>query len=365
MGSWDSSPRSEVMLTRHYGLHIFLIFAVVGHASLTDRWFGKAAPWWHVGFALILAPIMLVLFGEWIATDATISKWQRRGWGMAALGAVLHLVLDGACLWLPWSGAVEWKAGVAGAAVGATVMALVLQRSWRGFCAPDAPDPDLRIAQPGETLLERLARELALFGGTAFALLTVSLGFVALALVGLARHPERLGKLLGGAGFFGLCGVVAVWMGAERRALLLGRPSPFARLWPRWARRAVVVATQEGLAQLDKNGATVYLWETIAAVSLGEFSGNPALFVRFVEDAPAFRVPAPGRPLPDRTAWSKRETWNRSVQRALTDSDLVILGALTEEGPGVLCRQVEAVLADKAARSSLPPLVEVLTRRKG
>lgn len=88
----------------------------------------------------------------------------------------------------------KWKAGVAGAAAGAAVMSLVLRPAWRGFCDPDVPDPNLWVAPPGETLFGRFQRELSLFGGTAFALLTISLGFVALALVGLARHPERLGK---------------------------------------------------------------------------------------------------------------------------------------------------------------------------
>jgi hypothetical protein len=218
---------------------------------------------------------------------------------------------------------------------------------------------------PGEGLLGRLFRELALFGGTAFALVFVSCGFVGLAFLGLLRHPERWLKLLGGAGFFGLCAAVGVWMGLERRALLLRRPSPFAGLWPRWARRGVVLATREGLAQLGRHGATVYPWETIATVSLGEVSGNAALFVRLLHDAVPLRAPAPERPLFSPERWARSEAFGRRVQRTLTDFDLAILGVLTEEGPGALLRQIESALTDEAARAALPAVAEALASRQG
>lgn len=347
------------MLTRHRGLMIFLLFAVVGHASLIERWFGRAAPLWQVGFALILAPIVLVLLGEWIAEDATTTKWQRGGWGLAVVGAAWHLVLDVACLTLPRSGT-QWWFSVAGAAAGAIVMTLALRRAWRGFVDPEAPDANPAQASPDEGLLGRCGRELALFGGTPVALLLVSLGFVAMAVIGLLKHPWNQGSLFGGL-FFACCGAIAVWMGLDRRAMLLGQPSPFARLRPRFLRRVVVLATQEGLAQLDKNGATVYAWEIISEVWLGEMYGNAALLVSLVADAPAIRVPRAGRPRSDTLRWAKREVWNRRVQRALTDSDLAIMGMFTEEGPGVLAQQIKAALTAQAERAKLPTLVAAMT----
>ena len=71
-------------------------------------------------------------------------------------------------------------------------------------------------------------------------------------------------------------------------------------------------------------------------------------------------MPKVGRPLPDPARWAKREAWNRSVQRALTDSDLAIMGVLTKEGPGVLLQQVKGALTDSVARARLPTLAEVL-----
>ena len=306
---------------------------------------------------------MLVLCGEWIAEDAWATKWQRLGWGMAVLGAVWHLVLDGACLTLPRSSTFEWKASVAGAAVGALIMALVLRRAWRGLRDPDAPEPDPAAVAPDESSLGRLARELALFGGTALAVLLISLGFVALAVMGIIQHPERSGPLIGGAGFFALCAAAAVGMGVERRALYLGQPSPLARLRPRFLRRVTVLITREGLTQLDRNGATVYPWPTIAAVSVGELYNNAAIMINLFDGAPALRVPAEGRPLPDDEKWTRREARNRRIQRALTGSDLAILGVLTEEGPGVLAKQLKEALTDEAVRARLPTLAEVMEQK--
>lgn len=367
------------MLTRNRGLIIFVLLAVAGHISLIELLLalvlGPAGPRGssqsQAGFVLILAPIVLVLLGEWIADDASAVRWQRLGWGVAFAGALWHLALDAGCLLLPWLGTQSGGTlafSIGGALAGGVVMALVLRKAWRGLTSadPDAPEPDPAVAPPDERWPGRIAREAALVGGTPIALLLVSLGLVVMAFVGMLHRPAALGTLLLCAGFFGLCGAVAVWMGLERRALLLGQPAPLAHLRPRWLRRAVALATREGLAMVELRGARraalVYPWEALTRVSVGEMYGNAAVFVDLRPDVVVRRC-ALGGAAPPREEWAPREARARSLQRMLTGADLAIMGVLTDEGPGVLVRQLESALTDPAARASLPGVEEELLRR--
>lgn len=350
------------MLTRHRGLLIFVLFAVVGHAGLLDAWLGpvkqRGSPASELGFALIFAPIVLVLVGEWVADDAFSRRWQRLGWGVAIFGALWHLGLDAACLLLPWLGVSEWRLGLAGAAAGAGVMALVLRHAVRAFRAedPDAAEPDPAVAPAREGLLGRLGREARLLGGTPIAIGVVSLGFVGMAGYAMVLHPERLdGGLLAAAGFFLLCAGIALWSGLSRRASLLGLPSPLGRLMPRFLRRTVVLPTAEGLAVIARRGVTIYPWDAVQSVALGEIYGNPAVLVQLRTDAAVRRWPEPTtEPPAQRERWAQKEARGRQMQRALTGADLVIMSVLTEEGPGVLMKQLLAVLREPASRAALP-----------
>lgn len=369
------------MLTRNRGLIIFVLLAVAGHISLIEILLAlgssgqRGSSMSQSGFVLIIAPILLVLLGEWIADDASSVRWQRLGWGVAFAGALWHLALDAGCLLLPWLGSTSGGVlafAIGGALAGAVVMALVLRRAWRGLTSedPDAPGPDPSVVPPDERWPGRLTREAALVGGTPIALFLVSLGFVGMAFVGIFyRHwhrPAALGPLLLSAGFFGLCGAVAVWMGLERRALLLGQPAPLAHLRPRWLRRAVALATREGLAMVELRGARraalVYPWEALTRVSVGEMYGNAVVFVHLRPDVVVRRCALGGAPRP-REEWATREARARSLQRVLTGADLAIMSVLTDEGPGVLARQLESALQDPAARASLPGVEEELIRR--
>ncbi|MFO0574700.1 MAG: hypothetical protein U1A78_11945 [Polyangia bacterium] len=357
------------MLTRHRGLIIFLLFAVVGHAGLLDLVLGpvkqRGSPASELGFALIFAPIVLVLAGEWVADDAFSRRWQRLGWGVAIVGALWHLGLDAACLLLPWLGVREWRLGLAGAAAGAVVMALVLRHAVRAFRAedPDDAEPDPAVAPAREGLLGRLGREARLLGGTPIAIGVVSLGFVGMVGYAVVLHPERLdGRLLAAAGFFLLCAGIALWSGLSRRASLLGLPSPLGHLLPRSFRRAVVLPTAEGLAVLTRRGATIYPWDAVQSVGLGELYGNPAVLVQLRADVVVQRRPAPAEPPAQRERWAKKEARGRQVQRALTGADLVITSTLTEEGPGVLLKQLAAVLREPASRTTLPDVASEQAR---
>lgn len=351
------------MLTRHHGLLILLLFSVVGHASLSDHFFGRERPWFQVGFALILAPIVLVLLGEWTAQDAQTTAWRRRGWAVAIVGAVWHLALDAGCLALPWLGSVEWKFSLLGAALGALVMSLALRRALRGWRSPDEPEPDPAAAPPPTGLFGWVAREASLLGGTSIALMLISFGMVAMACVGMLRHPGVPPlKIVGAALFFMLCGLAGFGMGLERRALLLGLPAPLARL--RLRRRAVVVAAREGVVQLNRQGALVYGWEYVTGISLGQMYNNAAVFVSLADGAVPTWRPALGR-LAEPGEEEKRlrsEQRGRLVQRALSGADLAILSVFTEEGPGVLARQLKEALEDPIHRMNLPP-AEVFMQR--
>lgn len=354
------------MLTRNPGLILVLLFAVAAHASLTDRWFVNVPHGKQVGFALIFAPILIVMLGEWIAQDAESARWQRRGSALALLGALLHLILDGASVAL-WGQNLPspWLIRLGGIA-GALLMAWIAQQAWRGIVAPGShgATEDPGDLPPPVGLLARVAREAALFGSTAAMVCLVGAGMVAMAAVGLWRHPEAWPKLFWAAAFFVLCGGVGVWMGLDRRAMLLRQPSPFARWAPRWLRRflkrTILVPTQEGLAQLSRKGATIYAWEDIRAVALGEYQGNPAVFVDLAESTTPRRLLADGSEAPTDAAWQRRQSWNQSVQRTLAGCDLLIMGVMTEEGAGVLAEQIGTLLCDYEGRAKLPTAASAL-----
>lgn len=348
------------MLTRHHGLLILLLFAVAAHASLVERWFGRQPPGFQIGFAVLLAPILLVLLGEWIAEDATTITWRKRGFLVAGFGALWHLVLDLLSLSLLNQPEQSRLFLLAGLASGALVMGLVLRRAARGVFEPEAAEPDPAQAPADETLVARVQREAALIGGTPLVLFLISLGFVVLAGVGIVRSPQALPKLIGAGGFFLLCGAIAVWMGLERRAMLLRQPSPFAGLRPRFLQRTLVVPTQDGVAFLDRKGATVYVWDQLRGVSLGEYQGNAAVFVDLSESAQPRRYSAVGQPLDADAAWLRKQSWNRSLVRTLCDCDLLIMGVATPSGPGVLADQLGTLLTDYDGRAALPTVAEAL-----
>ena len=66
------------------GVLMLLFPAVAAHSLLMDRWFARQPPGSYVGFAVLFAPILLVLVGEWIATDAGTQHWGRRGFAVVA-----------------------------------------------------------------------------------------------------------------------------------------------------------------------------------------------------------------------------------------------------------------------------------------
>lgn len=348
---------------------MLLFPAVAAHSLLMDRWFARQPPGSYVGFAVLFAPILLVLVGEWIATDAGTQHWGRRGFAVVALGALWHLMLDGACLGAVRGSQALWS--VLSVLLGGAIMALIFRGALRGMADPAAAlagpkiGPDIGPATHAGGWVDRCAREASLFGGTAIALVLVSMAFVAMAAVGLWRHPREVAGILAAGGFFLLCGAVGVWMGLDRRALLLGRPSPAAGLWPRFLRRSVVVATQQGLAQVTRRGATVYAWESIRAVELGEFYGNAAVLIGLSDEPVVSRFDRTGQALPADPRWAAREAWNRDVQRQLSGFDLAVMGVLTESGPGVLARQVVDLLTNYDARAALPTVAQAVSDLAG
>jgi hypothetical protein len=344
------------MLFRHRGLIILLLAPLAGQATLLERWLGSSLRL-SVVCAVLFAPIALALLGALISEEATSARVRRWGFGVTFFGALLHLFYDLACVALPFVGSGSWGVKLAGVAVGGIVMVFALREALRGVRDPDASPPSLEPV-PRESGWARLQREAALVGGTAIALCLISLGMVAMACVALVRHPEQISKGLSAGVFFAACAVSGIRMGLGRRALLLGRPAP--RLWPKRGRQIRVVATREGLTQIDRKGATVYPWELITTVVPGEYHHNPALFIELIPETWAVRHHIDGRVAPTDEKWRKRLARSHSIQRALTGSDLVIMDLWTEAGPGPLLRQMEAALFDAGGRAALPTLFEAL-----
>lgn len=351
------------MLTQHLGLKIFLLLAVVGHAGFVQALLGREPPWMQVGFTVIFAPIVLVLVGEWIAADAESTKGRRLGFGLAAVGASGHLLLDLCCLSLPYLHVPDWKWGLGGVACGALVMGLALRHAVRGLRTPDAPAPDLSEPLPmSASRLARLARAAAQVGGTWIAVLCVSLGFVGMGIWGLFRRQKLEGGLLFAIAFFALCALVAVWAGLDRRALFLGQPS----LWSRLARsrRSTARLTQQGLALLQRRGgvpcATLYPWDALAGLAMGEYMHQPAIFVELSSvDAPKY-VTGEGVSDPPPPGWWAEQQRTMRWTTALCDAPVVLFGPLCPEGPGPLFRSLRAHLGDPASRETLPDVVAVL-----
>lgn len=350
------------MLTRNPGLIIVLLPAVAAHAGLTDRWFSSVVHGKQIGFAILFAPILTVMLGEWIAQDAESARWQRRGSAISLLGALWHLMLDGASLsLLGQPQKTPWLVGL-GAIGGALLMAWLAYRAWRGMLSPGTHTGQADPSQPTSPLgpLGRLWREASLFGSTAAMVCLVGVGMVGLAAVGFLRHPEAWPGLLGAAAFFALCGVVGLWMGLDRRAMLLRQPSPFAGLRPRWLVRSRVLPTQEGLAVITRKGATLYVWEDITSVSLGEYQNNSAVFLDLKSMSLPKRILADGSVASQDPSWQRRQRWNHELQRTLAGCDFLIMGVLTQAGPGVLAEQISTLLTDYEGRAKLPDCAAAL-----
>lgn len=346
------------MFFRNLWLKIPLLFAVVGHAQLFESLTHRAPPGWQIGLVLTIGAVVLPLLGEWIAEDASSLNWRRMGWRVAAFGAGVHLLLDTACLALPWVGGAEWKAGLAGALVGAVIM-LVLLRGYLGALRDPEGLPPPAWMPTGDSLPARLWREAHHMGGTAILVMLIGWAFVAVAAVVLLRRPAARDdmKLWLGLLFFAGCTVAGLGMGLERRAMVLGLPAPLASLRPRWLRRATFVATREGLLFVDRRGATLYRWNQVAAVSPGTLFNNAALFVDLIEEAAPERVRGD-----DEARALAQERKARAFNRGVHGVDLTIMSMFTEHGPGPLERQLREALADPATQECLPRVEEEIRR---
>lgn len=309
------------MFWRNLWLKVPLLLAVVGQAELFEALTHRQPPWWQVGIAFTIGAVVTPLLGEWLAEDATTVRWRRVGWTLAAGGALGHLLLDAACIALPWV-APAWRIGLAGALVGALIMALLLRRYLSALRHPLALAPPPWIPS-GDGWLARVWRGASQLGGTAIMLTIISLAFVAAALIGLIGRPEaRLDwRLWLALLFFAGCALVGVWMGLERRALLQRLPSPISFRWLRW-RRTTCTATSDGLLCVDRRGATLYPWDAIASVSAGTIFDNAAVFVDLAPDVSPDRID--GNDASDRLV---RELRQRGFNRSFYGADLVILGA--------------------------------------
>lgn len=336
------------MLHRNLALLLVFLFSVAGHATLLEALTHRQEPLWHAGIFLLMAPMLGLLIGGFLVEDG-----RRAGLYVSAASAALHLLLDLACAALLWLRPLEWRFGVASAAVGALGAGWLLRQSLRGL---HPPPPD----ESGGPV-PRWRHELDLLGGNAIGLTLLSLGFVAAGLYGvlarLARGWDVDARLLGAVLFFAACAAVGAWMGLERRAALLGLPAPrpLGRLWPARWRRTVYLASREGLVQRDRRGLTLIGWDDIADVSLAEVSGNQALLLWLARPEAGlrrWRAPADEARGP---RW--RRSWERSCRlcRALYGADLLIMGVVCDEGPGALLTKLRRGLDDDAGRRGLPP----------
>ena len=346
------------MFSRNLWLKIPLLFAVVGHAEAFEALAGRAAPWWHLGVALTIGALIIPLGGEWIALDAASLRWRRLGWRVAAGGAILHLLLDAACLSLPFLGTPEWKWGLSGALVGALIMAILLRRYLRALRDPDALAPPAWSPR-GDSWPARLWRGAAEMGGQALMMIAIGGAFVIAALVLLVARPELRGdaELWFALLFFAACAWVGVNVGVERRALLTGRPGI---RWPRLGRRGqVYVVTRDGLLAVHRRGAFLYRWDDIAAVGPGAVFQNAAVLVALFPDAEPEPVDGAGAAAERALAGAQR---SHALSRSLHGADLAILSAFTESGPGPLLARLTRALADPDLRAWLPGTADELRR---
>lgn len=356
------------MLYRNLGYLLCLLFAAVGHGQVIEHWTARQPPAWQIGIALAMAPIVLMGLGEALVEECSGARGIRAGLVTAAAGAVLHLLLDLSCgllvLWRPR----EWIAGVLGGLVGGLVAARVLWRTVRGLRTREAQTAArLLVATPlpeGDGAVARLRRELALFGGDAIAVTLVGLGFVGLALWAFIARPGQGASRLGAALFFAGCAVVGVWMGLERRAALLGRPS--IRLAPAWLARRLVrcFVAREGLVLFDRGGMTLVPWAALEEVTLASVAHNFSLLVRLTEEEVRRlwrRRPSPAH----RERWRRRQARGLAWTRALYGADLFVPGVVCADGPGVLHRVLGEALADPALRERWPTAQELFLQRFG
>jgi hypothetical protein len=347
------------MLWRNLWLKVPLLFAVIGHAELFEALTGRAEPWWQVGVALVIGAVIIPLGGEWIAGDAATVRWRRRGWAVAAGGALLHLALDAACLALPWMRTPVWKWGLAGGLIGGLIMAILLRGYIGGLRHPEGrPPPPWSPA--GDAWPARLWRGAATMGGQSILVTVIGAAFVVAMLALLIARPELRGsgKLWFALVFFAGCAVVGVSMGLERRALLLRRPGV---AWPwRRRRREVHVVTRDGLLAVHRRGALLYRWDAIAAVRPGTILQNvAALCVELQPDALPEPVEVEGG---DSDRLLINATRTRVMHRSLHGVDLAIPSQFTETGPGSLLAQLDEALADPDRRASLPATADELRR---
>jgi hypothetical protein len=349
------------MFWRNLWLKVPLLFAVVGQAELFEALTHRARPWWPVGLVLIIGSLVIPLLGEWMGEEATTARWRRRGWAVAAAGALLHLALDAACLALPWIGGPGWMVGLAGVVVGASIMTILLRGYVAAIRDPEAFLPPLPVPQ-GKSWPARLWRGAWLLGGDAIVLMAVGVAIAIAAAVLLIIDPDARGDAGGWFAlvFFCICAVTGLAMGLERRALILGRPPPFA--WPQLLRRLgrrgqTYVVARDGLLAVDRRGATLYRWGDIEAVWAGTAFNNPAVCVRLVPDASPERMNGgdAGRAL-------ARDAKARAWSRGLFEADLVIFSPLAESGPGPLLFQLGDSLADPARRAPLPEAADEIRR---
>lgn len=346
------------MFRRNLWLKVPLLFAVVGHASFFEALTARVAPWWQVGVVLTIAAIVIPLLGEFLADEADSVEWRRRAWAIAAGGALLHLALDAACFALPWLASNQWKAGVAGALAGAIVMTVLLRGYVAALRHPAGLDAPARIPR-GRSWPARLWRGAYQFGGPAILTMVIGLAFVSAAAVLLVTRPHARGdmRLWGSLAFFAGCATMGLFIGLERRALLLGRPGP--RLW-RGRRRAVHVVSRDGLLFVNRRVAFLYPWDEIEEVRSGPLFGTAAvaIFVRLAPQASPRRVLAGEGDARARA----RLAGARAFHLENHDADLVIASRSTESGPGPLLRELHHALAEPAWRATLPASEEEISR---
>lgn len=316
-----------------------VVTAAAGHAMLAQAVLGARPPW---AAALVMAPFLCVALGEWLAEDATAAWLVASGHGLCAVGAVVHLALDAACLALPWIGGPTGSQGCAFALVAVPGMSVVLADAIARLRGREPP----RWAPTADSRLGRLWREATLVGGNAITLVVIGVGLTVAVLAAIAARPTRPWWPIA------VCTAMiplGAWMGLERRALLLGRP--FGLPWLRRLRRrgGVYLATRDGLVRVDPRGATLYRWIDLAQIDAGTVSENPCVIVVLAADAAPERTDDLD---PDRAL--ERERRDRGWTRTLFGCDLAILAAATEHGPGPLLLHLARALADPAAREALP-----------
>jgi hypothetical protein len=211
------------MLTDHYWIMVFLLPSAGAHASLFDAVLGREIPvaWWRI--ALLVAPIVLVPLGDFVATEARSRAWRRAGLWLTALTASVHLAIDLACV----SSArliAQSPLLSAGCVFTMISMAVVLRFAVRSLVADEFLHyPRLlggMLARPSNVGL-RLEREAWLWGGTSIALTIVSGAFVVAVAITLSRRADQWWTLVRSGLFSALCAAVAVRMGWKRRSQLL------------------------------------------------------------------------------------------------------------------------------------------------